>query len=125
MTIGEQIKAARKRAGMTQEELGAAIGMNHGIVSRYEGRGKVTIVPPIDKLIAIADVLNCSFQIERITVKKSVDVVEKPAEITLYTVWKNNWPIGEIKLYPWQAEEANKNNKDIFFAPKKEEEENT
>ncbi len=123
MTIGEQIKNARKRAGLTQEELGKAIGAQHGIISRYEGKGKVTILPPIDKLIAIADALDSNFTVERITVKKSAEVVEDGTEIMTYIIFKNHWPIGEISLYPWQAAQANANNRDVYFAIKKEEDE--
>ena len=123
MTIGEQIKNARKRAGLTQAELGKAIGAQHGIISRYEGKGKVTILPPIDKLIAIADVLDSDFTVERITVKKSKEVVEVGTEIMTYTIWKDNWPIGTINMYPWQAQQANRMNTGVYFAPGKEKEE--
>lgn len=123
MTIGEQIKKARKRAGLTQQELSEAIGAKHSLVSRYEGKGKTVIIPPIDKLIAIADVLDSDFTVERITVKKSKEVVEVGTETMTYTIWKDNWPIGTINMYPWQAQQANRINTGVYFAPGKEKEE--
>lgn len=36
MNIGEKIKAARLAKGMTQEELGRAIGSNKQLISKYE-----------------------------------------------------------------------------------------
>ena len=36
MTIGEKIKRLRKERGMTQEELGAAVGVQKAAINKYE-----------------------------------------------------------------------------------------
>lgn len=55
MTIGERIKAARERAGITQVELGEKIGVSGVAVMRYE---KHTRQPRLEQIHAIADALN-------------------------------------------------------------------
>ena len=44
MMIGEKIKAARKDRGMTQGELGAAIGVGQSVISEMEA-GKLNNWP--------------------------------------------------------------------------------
>ena len=55
MKIGEKIKIARKRAGMTQEQLGQKIGVTGVAVMRYE-RGERQ--PKVETLLSIAHHLN-------------------------------------------------------------------
>lgn len=55
--IGKRIKAARQKAGMSQEELAQAIGSTKSAVSRYEA-GKRQ--PRYDQLLNIADALGVS-----------------------------------------------------------------
>lgn len=52
--IGDQIKAARKKHGMTQVELGDKIGVKGATVTRYE---KGVIIPNFDTLKKIANAL--------------------------------------------------------------------
>ncbi len=53
MNINERIKALRESAGMTQEELGAAVGVSDKVVSKWEcGETK----PSVEILPALADV---------------------------------------------------------------------
>lgn len=54
-STGERIRWLRKRARLTQEELGAAIGVGNVFVSNIE---KDVAAPPIDKLVKLARVLN-------------------------------------------------------------------
>lgn len=56
MTTAELIKDRRKKAGFTQQQLAALIGVNRVTVTKYES-GK--ILPPIDKLHDIAAALQC------------------------------------------------------------------
>lgn len=53
----EHIAALRKRAGLTQSELGMKIGIEQGSVAKLE---KLGCYPTADKLPAIADALECS-----------------------------------------------------------------
>lgn len=53
--IGDQIKAARKKYGMTQVELGNKIGVKGATVTRYE---KGVIIPNFDTLKKIANALS-------------------------------------------------------------------
>lgn len=53
--IGEQIMLARRRAGLTQRELGAKLGISHvsvGDIERAKSR------PDLDNLAVIADALD-------------------------------------------------------------------
>lgn len=58
MSLAENIRAARKRKGMTQEELGRRIGVAKQTIQKYEN-GIVTNIP-VERLRAIATVLNVS-----------------------------------------------------------------
>ena len=62
MTIGERIKAVRKFQGMTQKELGLALGYPESCagtrVLQYE-KGQRS--PKKNMAIAIADILNCNY----------------------------------------------------------------
>lgn len=55
--MGERIRAARERAGLTQKELAAAIGVNHSAISFWEN-GQT--VPTINNLVKIAGILGVS-----------------------------------------------------------------
>ena len=57
MTIGENIKKARKRAGLTQKQLGELSGMADSAIRRYESD---RANPKIQTLEKIAKALNCS-----------------------------------------------------------------
>ena len=54
IALGKRIKAARERAGMTQEELAAAVDYSVDHMSVVERGVKA---PKLDKLVAIANVL--------------------------------------------------------------------
>lgn len=56
--IGERIMLARRRAGMTQRELGQRLGVSHVAVGDIE-RGKTK--PDLDNLAAIAGALGVPF----------------------------------------------------------------
>lgn len=57
--IGERIMLARRRAGLTQRELGARLGVSHVAVGDIE-RGKRR--PDLDKLGEIADALGVTLR---------------------------------------------------------------
>lgn len=57
MTIGERIKAARERAGLTQVQLGEKVGVSGVAIMRYE---KGTREPRYDQLKRISDALGIS-----------------------------------------------------------------
>lgn len=54
MSIGKSIKAARKKAGISQKELGAKLGVSGSMIGQYETGVRS---PKIETLQAIADVL--------------------------------------------------------------------
>lgn len=56
MNIGEKIKAARLAKGMTQEELGAILGVQKSAIAKYES-GRVVNIKR-STLKKISDVLN-------------------------------------------------------------------
>ncbi len=55
VTIGDRIKAARKEAGMTQKELGAALGISFQAVAQWENNLRN---PKVETVLKIAKVLN-------------------------------------------------------------------
>lgn len=55
MSVGDRIKDARKKAGLTQKQLGFRIGVSSVTITRYE-RGERT--PSTDQLKKIASALN-------------------------------------------------------------------
>ena len=57
MTLGEQIQALRKAAGMSQEELGDRLGVARQSVSKWESGATV---PELDKLIAMSKLFGVS-----------------------------------------------------------------
>lgn len=59
MTIGNRIQEARKRVGLTQEELGERIGVTGVAIMRYE---KDKRQPRIEQLMAIAAALGVPVQ---------------------------------------------------------------
>lgn len=54
----ECIKLARKKAGLTQEQLATALGLKRAVISKYE-TGQIE--PSISQLEKIADILGISF----------------------------------------------------------------
>lgn len=72
MTMGQLIKAARERAGMTQEELGKKIGVTGVAIMRYE---KGQRQPRLAQLQAIASALGVPVQ-ELISDWEAVDKEE-------------------------------------------------
>lgn len=54
MTVAENIRAARKAAGLTQKELGERMGVSSVAVTQYESGKRI---PKIDTLQRIADAL--------------------------------------------------------------------
>lgn len=59
MTTGELIKAARKKAGMTQKELGAKIGVAYQTIAQWENDLRN---PKLDTLQRIASALGIPVQ---------------------------------------------------------------
>ena len=59
MTTGQRIKAARKRAGLTQKELGAKLGVAYQTLAQWENDLRN---PKIETIQRIADALGVSLQ---------------------------------------------------------------
>lgn len=57
MTIGEHIMLLRKQKGLSQAELGKAIGTSGDVIGRYE---RDVITPSIDVIVNVADALEVS-----------------------------------------------------------------
>ena len=60
MALSENIKLMRESRGLSQSELAEKIGLQKQNVSAYERGVKV---PTVEKLVAIADTLQCSTDI--------------------------------------------------------------
>lgn len=55
LTIGEKIREARLKAGLSQAQLAKLIGTKQGNIARYEANGQS---PTINKLLEIAEATN-------------------------------------------------------------------
>lgn len=71
MSIGKNIYNARKQKGMTQEQLGKAIGVKKQTIQKYEK--EVVINIPVERLKAIANVLGVS-PVDLMSVDNNVDL---------------------------------------------------
>ena len=79
MTTGELIKAARKKAGMTQEELGSKLGVSGSSIAQWENDLRT---PKLDTLQRIASALGVPVQ-ELISDWEAVDK-EKFKRVFIY-----------------------------------------
>lgn len=118
MTLAEQIKNGRKKAGLKQWQVAEALGVQPSTISRYEVGNATNVIPPVEKLEMMSKLFGVTFHTECKGVSLKIET-----ELKTYTIWKDHWPIGEINLYPWQADQANVRNQGVYFAPKKEEDE--
>ena len=65
ISLGENIKAARKKMGITQEELATQIGVTSQAVSRWESGGgmpDISLIVPIARVLSVS--ADCLFGIE-------------------------------------------------------------
>lgn len=51
LSLGEHFRAARKRTGLDQDELGELMGVNRTTISRWE---RDLAVPPFDAIVALS-----------------------------------------------------------------------
>ena len=107
MTVGEKIREARIKAGLTQKEVGIRSGIAEPTIRRYE-HGLLN--PKIETIQKIA---------ESIGVPLSMIVTLETEKPELYTIWRDCVAIGEITLYPWQAIQANERNEEVRFSREK------
>jgi transcriptional regulator with XRE-family HTH domain len=84
MTIGEHIMLLRKQKGLSQAELGKAIGTSGDVIGRYE---RDVISPSIEVIIKVADALEVSIDflvgktkmvLDKQTVKRLEDISKLP-----------------------------------------------
>lgn len=57
MTLGQQVMALRKKKGLSQADLGKAVGTSGDIIGRYE---RDEVKPSIEVAVKIADALDIS-----------------------------------------------------------------
>ena len=97
MTIGENIKKYREKKGLTQKELGAALGLAEITIRQYESNKRE---PKYEILFSIADALNISIddlmnidtgkriKEERVKAKLTQEKLAQNAEISVFTLQK-------------------------------------
>jgi transcriptional regulator with XRE-family HTH domain len=82
MKIGEHIMLLRKQKGLSQSELGKAIGTSGDVMGRYE---RDIITPSIDVIVKVAEALEVSIDF---LVGKSKMVLDKQAVKRLEDITK-------------------------------------
>lgn len=90
MTIGERIKAARKKAGLTQKELGDKLGVSYQMIGQYENDSRK---PKLETLEKIANAL----------------------QIDAWVLYDGYILIPKGKPTPAQQREREQEKKDLFF----------
>ncbi|GAB6042719.1 helix-turn-helix domain-containing protein [Endothiovibrio diazotrophicus] len=60
MEIGKRIRAARKEAGLTQDELAARVGVSRSAIAQWETRPKV--LPSHANMDALTEVLRVNYE---------------------------------------------------------------
>jgi transcriptional regulator with XRE-family HTH domain len=80
MTIGEHILLLRKKKGLSQADLGKAIGTSGDIIGRYE---RDAMSPSIEVIMRLADTLDVSldFLVGRSKVQLDRDALERFEDI--------------------------------------------
>ncbi len=86
MTLGKQITAMRKKKGLSQSDLGKAVGTSGDIIGRYE---RDEVKPSIEVAMKVADTLEVSLdflvgktslEIDTNTLKRIEEVSKLPDE---------------------------------------------
>ncbi len=86
MTLGQQITALRKKKGLSQSDLGKALGTSGDIIGRYE---RDEVKPSIEVAVKLADTLevsldylvgNTSLEMDKSTLKRIEEVSKLPIE---------------------------------------------
>lgn len=85
MTLGQQMTALRKKKGLSQADLGKAVGTSGDIIGRYE---RDEVKPSIEVAVKIADTLEVSLdylvgktsELDKTTLKRIEEVSKLPAE---------------------------------------------
>ena len=85
--LGPRLRSARQKALLTVREAADRIGVGHSAIVRYE---QGDVVPPLDRLIALANTYQVSLVGLLITDSALLPVITMlersgPAEITLFT----------------------------------------
>ena len=84
MTLGQQITALRKKKGLSQSDLGKALGTSGDIIGRYE---RDEVKPSIEVAVKVADTLEVSLdflvgktssEIDKSTLKRIEEVSKLP-----------------------------------------------
>lgn len=131
MTIGEQIRAARKAKRITQEELSRRLNLSHTMISRYES-GRIS--PSADILLKTAEILDTEFVIGKNNNSMPVPVlknlsdhqqIELPDSSTInpYSLWKDGKSFGIVHLFEKDAEMLNRLALGAYFEQEQEEKE--
>jgi transcriptional regulator with XRE-family HTH domain len=90
MTIGEHIMLLRKKKGLSQNDLGKAIGTSGDIIGRYE---RDAMSPTIQVIMRLADALDVSidylvgktkFQLDKDTMERLEDLAKLPEDKRAY-----------------------------------------
>lgn len=86
MTLGEHIITLRKKKGLSQSELGKAIGTSGDIIGRYE---RDEVKPSIEVAIKVADTLEVSLdylvgkssmELDKSTLQRIEEVAKLPSD---------------------------------------------
>lgn len=99
LEIGRRIKKSREKAGLTQEELGNALGLNKSTIQRYESDKVARIKLPVLKAIAIELGVNPEYLVLQTSeYKNQISNYGKTVKIKLLEMGKKQeWLISEIR----------------------------
>ena len=91
MKIGQNIRFLRKKAGLSQEELGSILGVNDGAISKYE-KGRVENIP-IDKIKKMAEVFGVTPSFLMFGEEENVHSAESLGQYGILPIDKKSFPV--------------------------------
>lgn len=112
MKFGEQIKKAREAAQMTQEQLGAAIGVTGVTIMRYEKNQRQ---PRFEQLQAIAKALNIEFWelFDPVIAKALEAIVDNNIKSVDEAIRKKYGIVGDFVVIEVESKDSSVNEKDL------------
>lgn len=81
MTFGQHITTLRKQKGLSQNDLGKAVGSSGDIIGKYE---RDEVKPSIEVVMKIADTLGCSidFLVGKTDIELDKDILNRIKEVS-------------------------------------------
>lgn len=97
MTLGQQVTAMRKKKGLSQADLGKAVGTSGDIIGRYE---RDEVKPSIEVAVKIADALDISldYLVGKTKMELDADAMRRFEDISALSQENKNFVLNMIDM---------------------------